>query len=154
MIFSGYVFQAVPLERGVARLLEKIYDQGHRAVVKLDTEEEKQLFDTSLWTFHPTSFLPHGRDDGLKPQEQPILLTCNDRVFKNPPNQATIAMSFQAQSLFELAKEGLHAFQRLIWVSSSVLLSDQQDALTLALPGAAKAMHIQDAKGAWAKYDL
>ena len=41
------------------RLLEKAYLKGHQIFVFCEKKEQAISLDESLWTFHPTSFIPH-----------------------------------------------------------------------------------------------
>ncbi len=43
----------------VCFLAEKCYQQGHSAIVHLESKEETEILDQLLWTFRPESFLPH-----------------------------------------------------------------------------------------------
>jgi len=49
----------VAAHRFACRLIEKIYKQGNRAFVLLDTLPDVHSFDQLLWTFSQGSFVPH-----------------------------------------------------------------------------------------------
>ncbi len=54
------------------RFLEKLFAQNLRTVVRVQSPERLAVLDNLLWTYHPSSFLPHGVKE---PEEQPIWLT-------------------------------------------------------------------------------
>lgn len=43
----------------VCRLADKIYHQGHKIKIRLESSVEAEGLDRLLWTFRDTSFLPH-----------------------------------------------------------------------------------------------
>ena len=63
-------------EQFACRLLQKIYQQGHRAYVLTDSDTQAQALDTELWTFSDDSFVPHAlhREGQLPDSATPILL--------------------------------------------------------------------------------
>lgn len=56
------------------RLLEKPYRAGLRVLALARNEDEKALFDKEFWSYTTKFFLPHGTDDGMKPERQPVLI--------------------------------------------------------------------------------
>lgn len=72
---SFYHLQLEPLEQALPRLLDKVNERGMRALVRLKDEDLRDLLDGALWTFSPSSFLPHGTDVGDHVAQQPVLLT-------------------------------------------------------------------------------
>ena len=42
-----------------ARLADKAYQQGHRIYINAADEAQARALDELLWSFRPTSFLPH-----------------------------------------------------------------------------------------------
>lgn len=69
---------ATLIEKGIGKLLEKVLEAGHRVLVVCPTSAYATTLDTALWTYHPSSFLPHGLMDAPDPDLQPILLTYSD----------------------------------------------------------------------------
>lgn len=69
-----YHLEASTLEAVLPDLLEKTLAKGWRALVKLPQEKLAEM-DQFLWTFRDEAFLPHGRDDEPKADQQPILLS-------------------------------------------------------------------------------
>ncbi|MEO0438509.1 MAG: DNA polymerase III subunit chi [Pseudomonadota bacterium] len=58
------------------RLTDKAFSRGHRVYLNCECETQAKELDERLWTFRPSSFLPHSivnRQAGEQ-QEEPILL--------------------------------------------------------------------------------
>ena len=70
-----YHLTSTPLEKALPRLLEKVVEGGHRAVVMAGSAERVASLDATLWTYDPASFLPHGSAKDGKAERQPIYLT-------------------------------------------------------------------------------
>lgn len=81
-----YHLTQLPLEKALPRLLEKVYQAGHKIVVLVESSEQLEVFDNTLWTFSPLSFLPHGTAKDANPTDQPIWLTTHPEN----PNNATV----------------------------------------------------------------
>jgi DNA polymerase-3 subunit chi len=50
-----------------ARLADKAFGQGHRIYINAESREQASALDELLWSFRPSSFLPHalaGEEDG------------------------------------------------------------------------------------------
>lgn len=45
-----------------ARLVDKAFQQGHRIFINASDESQAKELDLLLWSFRPSSFLPHGLD--------------------------------------------------------------------------------------------
>lgn len=76
-----YHLTATSLESALPKLLEKIYQQGHRVTVLLDVPERVEYFDRLLWCFDPSSFLPHTKSEDALAIHSPIILaTPSDRL--------------------------------------------------------------------------
>lgn len=74
------------LEPALARLLERVLENGLRAVVQASSEERSEALNRSLWLQGRESFLPHGsRADGHA-ERQPVFLTHESDY----PNGATV----------------------------------------------------------------
>ena len=56
------------------RLIEKIYKQGNRVFVLLDTLPDVQSFDQLLWTFSQGSFVPHVTENATDVGEAPVVI--------------------------------------------------------------------------------
>ena len=66
------------LEQTLPKLLEKVLEQGKRALVLAGSPERVEALNGLLWTYHPDSFLPHGSVRDGKPELQPIWLSDRD----------------------------------------------------------------------------
>lgn len=71
-----YHLEASTLEAVLPDLLEKTLAKGWRALVKLPQDKIAEM-DKFLWTFRDEGFLPHGRDDEPKADQQPVLLSAD-----------------------------------------------------------------------------
>ncbi|RME64458.1 MAG: DNA polymerase III subunit chi [Alphaproteobacteria bacterium] len=64
--------------KAVARLLEKVLDAGHRALVLVASQASAERLDETLWTYEPASFLPHGQAGGPYADQQPVLIATGE----------------------------------------------------------------------------
>ncbi len=70
-----YHLLTTPLERALPKLLEKAVAGGFKTLLVADSEEYIDHLNEVLWTYDPSSFLPHGSTKEPNPQAQPILLS-------------------------------------------------------------------------------
>ena len=84
-----YHLRATPLEKALPRLLEKVIEGGHRAIVLAGSRERAAWLDSMLWTYDPASFLPHGTERDGRPERQPIYLTS---MPENPNNADVLVL--------------------------------------------------------------
>ncbi|MCE2492506.1 MAG: DNA polymerase III subunit chi [Alphaproteobacteria bacterium] len=75
---SFYHLERTSLDRALPRLLEKVLERGHRAVVIAGSEERVEALNTALWTYEQQSFLPHGSAADGHADRQPVYLTAED----------------------------------------------------------------------------
>jgi|GEM_PF-1074889 len=145
----AYIFHALPIEKALPKLLEKILEQRKKALIKFDSTEELEHFNTVLWTYHPKSFLPHGTDLGNKPEKQPVLLTSSQETLKNPPNSPSIIIFFSLEELSSFL-EFSSSFEKIIFISTSLSEKNKNllNTLSKKLP---LFLHIQDKDGKWIK---
>ena len=81
-----YHLLSTPLERALAKLLERAFVQGHRIIVRVGSIERAEYLCAALWTYEEAAFLPHGSaSDGHAPL-QPIWLTHREEN----PNSASL----------------------------------------------------------------
>ena len=73
-----YHLTRTPLERALPQILEKALASGKRTLVRAGSPERVAFLNTSLWTYDPASFLPHGTASDGTPADHPILLTASD----------------------------------------------------------------------------
>ncbi len=78
-----YHLQTSILDAVLPQLLEKVYANKQRAVVKIGTRERVGYINTLLWTYDEESFLPHGSKADGNAELQPVWLTADD---DNPNN--------------------------------------------------------------------
>ena len=64
----------VAAHRFACRLIEKIYKQGNRVFVLLDTLPDVQDFDQLLWTFSQSSFVPHAMEGTPDVENVPVVV--------------------------------------------------------------------------------
>jgi DNA polymerase-3 subunit chi len=114
-----YHLTAVPLERVLPTICEKVIANGERLLVVGDAALIARL-DTQLWEYSGESFLPHGRD---RAESQPILLSPEPVAANGAVNIALVdgkwreeALGFQRTFYFfdNEAREGArHAWRSL-----------------------------------------
>lgn len=73
-----YHLQRSPLEKVLPKLLEKTLAAGKRAVVRTGSAARAEALATTLWTYDPGGWLPHGTAQDGDADEQPIWLTETD----------------------------------------------------------------------------
>ncbi len=100
-----YHLRSSPLEKALPRLLEKVVESGHRALVMAGSPERIAWLDSTLWTYDPASFLPHGTERDGKPERQPIYLTAK----AENPNAADVLVLIDG-----VEPEHLPAFARCL----------------------------------------
>lgn len=89
MQINFYHLTALPLEKGLPRLLEKVHQAGMKSLVLVKDEARLEQLNQTLWSYTTKYFLPHGtKADGFA-EKQPIYLTID---FENPANANVLAM--------------------------------------------------------------
>ncbi|MBC27424.1 MAG: DNA polymerase III subunit chi [Rhodospirillaceae bacterium] len=73
-----YHLFSMPLEKALPVLLEKVVERHWRALIVTDSLKRVSELDSRLWTYKPSSFLPHGMVGDKDAELQPILLTHKD----------------------------------------------------------------------------
>jgi len=74
------------VDQALPELLERVYAEGKRVVVRAPSTEVVEAVNDRLWTYRDASFLPHGGAGDGDPATQPIFLT--DEVGNS--NSATV----------------------------------------------------------------
>lgn len=71
-----YHLERTSVEDTLPPLLEKCVERGWRAIVRSANPANLDAIDTSLWTYRPNAWLPHGKSTGTLDEDarQPILL--------------------------------------------------------------------------------
>ena len=135
------------IEQVLPRLMVKILEAGHRAIVRGRDAQALRLIDDKLWTEIPESFLPHALMPCENAQSQPIILTEGSDV----PNGAKVCVLLDPQLPEDAAQ-----FSRIL------LLFDGQDSQALAearatwkkikqVEGLTASYWTQGEKGGWQK---
>lgn len=81
-----YHLQRAPLERALPKLLEKVLERGHRAVLMAASADRIEALNGLLWTYEQRSWLPHGAARDGQSEHQPIYLT----TIEENPNGADV----------------------------------------------------------------
>ena len=66
------------LEQALPKLLEKVLEQGKRALVLAGSPERVEALNGHLWSYDPGGFLAHGSSRDGSPERQPIWLSDQD----------------------------------------------------------------------------
>lgn len=83
-----YHLTRMSVEKALPKLLEKMLEQKKRVLVIGESETYMETLNTLLWTYHPSSFLPHGTYKDSFSSEQPIFLGADF----NTPNKASLCI--------------------------------------------------------------
>lgn len=87
------------------RLLEKVLENKHRAVVLVDDVVYLEELDKLLWTYTPLAFLPHGTEKDPHPENQPIFLATT----LSNPNKADVLVLTSDVSVADI-----HPFEKCL----------------------------------------
>lgn len=71
-----YHMEQSTLDQALPAIAAKAFFAGKRIMIKTPDQKESKRLDDRLWTYSPTSFLPHGIDN---PDDQPVFLTHEDK---------------------------------------------------------------------------
>jgi len=63
------------IDQALPELVERMYAEGERIVVRAPSIEVVEAVNDHLWTYHDASFLPHGAAGDGDATTQPIFLT-------------------------------------------------------------------------------
>jgi DNA polymerase-3 subunit chi len=83
------------VEQALSALLERMYAEGERVVVRAPAKEMVDALNDRLWTYDDASFLPHGAAGDGDAAAQPIYLT--DKV-ENPNAATTLVVLANAET--------------------------------------------------------
>lgn len=143
---SFYHLERQAVDVALPKLLEKVLEAGHKAVVFLKDAAALQALDEALWTYDPASFLPHGTQETPHPDLQPVYLTTDMAV----PNGADIAVQVDAA-----AAPDLSGFARCLYMfdgrDEAVLTKARADWKALKAAGHDVTYWQQGASGGWQK---
>lgn len=104
-----YHLQNQRLEEALPRLLEKAYETGKKAILKIGNEERVDFLNSLLWSYNEESFLPHGSSKDGSAELQPIWLTAKD----DNPNGAVFLFLVDGA---EVEVERMQEFERVFYV--------------------------------------
>lgn len=90
-----YHLTRTPLERALPKLLEKVLEQGGKAVVLASSEDRVEALNAALWTYDDRAWLPHGSARDGHAERQPIWLSDRD---ENPNSATFLFLTDGAQS--------------------------------------------------------
>jgi DNA polymerase-3 subunit chi len=82
-----YHLTALPLERVLPRICERLLGEGERLLVVAEPDQLSQL-DAQLWSYAPDAFLPHGLASAARAELQPVLLSADTRPVNEARNVA------------------------------------------------------------------
>ncbi|MGF1562512.1 MAG: DNA polymerase III subunit chi [Geminicoccaceae bacterium] len=94
-----YHLTRFPLEDALPRLLERVLQAGHRAVVRASSADRVEALTHRLWTYRRDSFLPHGSAADGNAALQPIWLT----DLAETPNGADVLVLVDGQQAADIA---------------------------------------------------
>lgn len=89
-----YELIATSLEKTLPKILEKVYENGLKAVVRCESDERLKSIDSTMWTYTTLGFLPHGSASDPKEFQpyQPIWLTTG---INNPIDATVLVITHQ-----------------------------------------------------------
>ncbi len=61
-------------EQFCCRLIEKIFSQGHRILLRVSDPAQAQRLDDLLWSFRQQSFIPHAQINAQASPAEPVLI--------------------------------------------------------------------------------
>lgn len=81
-----YALQQLTVVQLLVKVVYKLYhaDPLRHMLILCPDEEARDMWDKSLWTFHPLAFIPHGCDHEKNASSQPVLLSCTMTLSNNP----------------------------------------------------------------------
>ena len=94
MQVTFYELVTTSLEKTLPKILEKVYEGGLKAVVRIESPERLKSIDSAMWTYTTLGFLPHGSasDPTEYQAHQPIWLTTGT---DNPINASVLVITNQ-----------------------------------------------------------
>ncbi|KQT32446.1 DNA polymerase III subunit chi [Sphingomonas sp. Leaf412] len=69
-----YHLTAMPLERALPRIAERVVAGGGRLLIVAEEEAQRVALDRLLWTYAADGFLPHAQIGGADDARQPVLI--------------------------------------------------------------------------------
>jgi DNA polymerase-3 subunit chi len=84
-----YHSTAFPVEKTIAKLVEKIYGLKQNIIILCQDTNLIQIIDDLLWSYSTKTFLAHATEFDPSPQQQPIYITSKEEN----PNNSTVLIS-------------------------------------------------------------
>ena len=98
-----YHLQKQTLDQALPLILEKVYQSGKNAVVRMVNENEVNRMNDLLWSYKQSSFLPHGCAKTGYAKQQPIWLSAEN----DNPNKAETLILTQERTADDIADYSL-----------------------------------------------
>jgi DNA polymerase-3 subunit chi len=83
-----YHLAAIPLERVLPRIAERLIGDGQRLLVIVGDDALAARLDADLWTYAADAFLPHGRAGAEGEGDQPVLIAASAEPINGARNVA------------------------------------------------------------------
>lgn len=100
------------------RLVEKVYNQGHKIYIHTESETVAQELDDLLWSFRPESFIPHAITGNEEGEDVPVIIGYGNEY--SGPKDVLINLSLSIPSFH-------HEFQRI----AEIVINDEAIKQTL-----------------------
>lgn len=72
-----YHLTAMPLDRALPQIAEKVVASGARLLIVSGDADQRATIDRLLWSYTPESFLPHAQAGGGDEAAQPVLIAAD-----------------------------------------------------------------------------
>ncbi|MGD1956920.1 MAG: DNA polymerase III subunit chi [Sphingomonadales bacterium] len=143
---SFYHLERQGVEAALPKLLEKVLAAELKVVVFLDDQALLKTLDDALWTYNPSSFLPHGTEETPHPDLQPVYLT----TARDVPNEAQVVVLINAAKAPDL-----EAFERCLYMfdgrEEPILTEARKDWTAMKTAGHDVTYWQQNQAGGWEK---
>ena len=100
------------------KLVDKAYHLKHTIYVHTANQSQAQQLDELLWTFNPSSFLPHDFNAPGKDSEEPILIGCPQTGLQPSSAQQITRFHDVLVNLDETVPEFFGQFERVAEIVS------------------------------------
>ncbi len=76
--YRFYHLEHTTLDKALPSIALKAWESGKHVMIKAPDKKEASRLNDILWSFHPTTFLPHGVDGDKNPVRHPVWITVKD----------------------------------------------------------------------------
>ncbi len=73
-----YHMERSGLEQTLPMLVTKALERNHKIIIKSANENDSERLNEHLWSYDPSSFIPHGSAKDGNAADQPVWLTASD----------------------------------------------------------------------------